>query len=242
MGNISIKEKTIFKWLFPDLFATESIICGRWLYLVKIEELFINNKEALKQWISDNPIPQIHFLDSANKDAMNMIIENIKARELQGFSDIQALDMFFRWFLHGVGHSGYEDISDIPDDINKTWYENFKPQLLLALPYDYFGELLVGSSIGKKEAFFPTPMTIVKFMVNVTIREDSHIYDKFDDPCMGTGRMGMIASNHSLAIYGTELSNIIYEAALVNMYLYVPWAVKTTNNLKNALEYLQSID
>jgi hypothetical protein len=46
------------------------------------------------------------------------------------------------------------------------------------------------------------------------------------DPCLGTGRMLLHASNYSLRLYGQDINETCVKASLVNGYLYAPWMVK----------------
>ena len=45
------------------------------------------------------------------------------------------------------------------------------------------------------------------------------------DPCVGTGRMLLHASNRSVCLYGQDVNPTCVKATLVNGYLYAPWLV-----------------
>lgn len=49
---------------------------------------------------------------------------------------------------------------------------------------------------------------------------------KVCDPCAGTGRMLMYASNHSLFLYGADIDSVCVMATKVNGFLYMPWMVR----------------
>lgn len=44
------------------------------------------------------------------------------------------------------------------------------------------------------------------------------------DPCLGTGRMLLHASNHSLVLYGCDIDPLVLLGAKINGALYAPWA------------------
>lgn len=54
------------------------------------------------------------------------------------------------------------------------------------------------------------------------------------DPCVGTGRLLLHASNHSLRLYGMEIDPTLCLATLVNGYLFAPW-------LARPLPYLDAV-
>ncbi|MBD1995249.1 SAM-dependent DNA methyltransferase [Leptolyngbya sp. FACHB-541] len=57
------------------------------------------------------------------------------------------------------------------------------------------------------------------------------------DPCLGTGRLLLTASNYSLRLYGQDINDTVIKAALVNGYLYAPWLVKPLPFLDSELLY-----
>lgn len=235
---MDIKDKTLFGWLRPDLYATESILIGRWNYLLDLEAACESSIESAKEYLVNTPIPQIRFLSIGADETREMFEDILGFAAKRGFVDGQAIEMFIQWFLHGVMHTGFEDISSIPDDINDYWYRNFRPQLLLYKPYDYLGDIIAASGMGKKIGFFPTPMPVVTLMTEMVFKKDRP-YDSFNDPCIGTGRMAMVASNHCLDLHGMEISDIIHKACLVNMYLYVPYALGLSDVAKSAMNELR---
>ena len=46
------------------------------------------------------------------------------------------------------------------------------------------------------------------------------------EPCLGTGRMLLHASNYSLRLHGMDIDQTVLTAALVNGALYAPWMVR----------------
>jgi len=96
---------------------------------------------------------------------------------------------------------------------------------LQLFPYDYFGDLLSENVYGKKQGFFPTPHTVVEAMTRMTFpssEEDARL-KSVCDPCVGTGRMLLHASNRSLRLYGMDIDDTLCKATRVNGYLFAPY-------------------
>jgi hypothetical protein len=53
-----------------------------------------------------------------------------------------------------------------------------------------------------------------------------HRLKKSMDPCVGTGRFLLHASNHTLNLSGTDIDSTLCKATLVNGFLYAPWMVR----------------
>ncbi len=98
---------------------------------------------------------------------------------------------------------------------------------MLLWPHDYFGDLLCESSYGKQQGFYPTPHHICEFMTQMVCDEKLDIRtETVLDPCVGTGRMLLHASNHSLRLFGMDIDSTLCKATLVNGYCYAPWMVR----------------
>lgn len=125
-------------------------------------------------------------------------------------------------------------------------YQIFCLEALVVYPYDYFGDLLAESSHGKHNGFFPTPLTIVTFMTEVLMEKpvlksitqengvvtetwEGSITEAMIDPCVGTGRMLLTASNYSVNLHGQDIDEVVLKAANINFWLYVPWLIKGIN-------------
>ncbi len=46
------------------------------------------------------------------------------------------------------------------------------------------------------------------------------------DPCVGTGRMLLCASNYSCRLYGVDILHNMVTATTLNLFLYAPWGAK----------------
>ena len=52
------------------------------------------------------------------------------------------------------------------------------------------------------------------------------------DPCVGSGRLLMAASNYSLNLYGMDIDPLILKVCKVNMWWYVPWCIYRPKDIK----------
>jgi hypothetical protein len=148
----------------------------------------------------------------------------------QGWSSSTYIDYVLDWLLFGFGYTeeapreprGCEGASD-------RLYQAFDLGPMLLWPYDYLGDLFAEMSLGKHAGFYPTPHNLVQMMVEMAFGggngEDQRIATTCD-PCMGTGRMLLLASNYTLNLAGMDINPIMWKATLVNGYLYAPWMVR----------------
>lgn len=98
---------------------------------------------------------------------------------------------------------------------------------LQAADCDLFGDLL--SEFGHQgAAFYPTPMEVCNLMFAMVQSQDATKDARLEsccDPCVGTGRMLLAASNMSCNLYGADIDGLLVNACAVNMALFAPWAV-----------------
>lgn len=218
-ADFSFEQRTCKGWLLPYLFSIESMFAGRWDYWLRTLE---------KGAIPDEPIPQIDFLDFPDTKVMKNLKDCLTAHLRYGFG----LSDFFQWLLWGFGEQG--ERARISDEANEYWYKTFNLGLLLESPHDYLGHILSEEKAGNwsnPNAFYPTPHTICSMMVQMQFadakRQGQDLKDKsVCDPCVGTGRMLMYASNHSLFLYGGDIDRTCVMACKINGYLYMPWLVR----------------
>ena len=132
------------------------------------------------------------------------------------------------WLLFGFGHGGHKVLPKEPsgaEGASDRLYQVFNIETLLAYPHDYFGDILCENQHGQRSGFFPTPMSVVEMLVLMTVDGDARL-KTVCDPCVGTGRMLLVASNYSLRLYGVDIDPTVIKATLVNGYLFAPWLVK----------------
>ena len=69
-------------------------------------------------------------------------------------------------------------------------------------------------------------MPVARMMAAMTVGGEDARTKSVCDPCVGTGRLLLAASNHSYRLYGCDLNPTVIKATLVNGYLYAPWLVR----------------
>lgn len=125
-------------------------------------------------------------------------------------------------------------------------YQTLDLHWLLLYPWDYWGAILAENQHGRHLGFFPTPHNVVQMMVLMLLGESEkdqkdHRAETVCDPCLGTGRMLLHASNYSLRLYGQDINPTVIKASLVNGYLYAPWMVKSLPFLDQPLNELKTV-
>jgi hypothetical protein len=101
---------------------------------------------------------------------------------------------------------------------------------LLASPHDYLGACAAeGKARGwNPTGFYPTPHAVVECMVSMLLADAGK--DGRDprrltvcDPCVGSRRMLLHASNVSMCLYGQDIDPLAVAMCKVNGALYAPW-------------------
>lgn len=222
--DFTFEERTYKGWLLPYLLELDSMFSKRWDYWTRT---------LLAGRLLNEPIPQIGFLQ-AHPEPMKNLRDCMENYICHGVSLIN----FLEWLLWGFGERG--ERARISAEVNEHWYRTFNMGLLMKYPYDYLGDILADTKAGKSywsnpNAFYATPHNLVKMIVAMTMREhrvkgkNLRILSVME-PCVGTGRFLMEASNYSLSLYGQDNDPACVMACKVNGYLYVPWMVKGGGN------------
>jgi hypothetical protein len=174
----------------------------------------------------DEPIPQITF-GEPDKTIFSKLHQwsAIINRDCGGWSDFRSL---LDWLMWGLAVSKEE--SNLTEPVNEKLYRAVDVGPLLVRPYDYLGEFV---SQGKAKgwnptAFFPTPHNVVELMIRMTMA-DNHKDGRdprlmsVNDPCVGSGRMLLHASNFSLDLFGQDIDPLAVAMCKINGALYAPW-------------------
>ena len=209
--DFTFEERTCKGWLIPYLSELDAMFSGRWEMWT--EAIYRNELPA--------KIPQIDFFDSPDPRVMAMLF---KCLSEHSYDSTNSLLNFLEWIFWGFGKGEKPRLSE---KVNEHWYRTFNLGLMLKCPYDYLGELLANDKIGRwnnPHAFFPTPHSVVKVLADL-ILEDCDMTNTVNDPCVGTGRMLLEASNKSLFLYAQDVDATCVMACLINGYLYAPWMV-----------------
>jgi len=182
--------------------------------------------------VLEDPIPQIHWESMPHKEAMANLDACVKACDNRSGWD--SFNLFTEWVLYGFGDSQMlERPVGLEPDLNARWYKLFNLGLYLRDPYDYFGHYVAefyGAGKHNRTAYFPTPMNVCVMMAQMMITEDAKT-KSVCDPCVGSGRLLLAASNYSLNLYGMDIDYRILNVCRLNMWMYVPWAISRPANI-----------
>ena len=223
----TIERDVSHGWLIQYLLPVEAMCWGRWNYWCEMEM----NRDLL-----DKPIPPIKFGFNAIarkhlEKSLDIVTEYGSWRRWGSWRN---MDYFLDWLLYGFGFAGQPELPKEPSvGASMRLYQYFNIAALIAYPHDYLGEILADNQHGRSLGFFPTPHTIVEMMVLMTMQGEDSRTKTVCDPCVGTGRMLLYASNYSLRLYGMDINETMVKVTLVNGYLYAPWLVKPMSFLKD---------
>jgi hypothetical protein len=217
-------------WLLPYLLAADEFLWQRWRHWFETA--------SAKQVIA--LIPQIQW--ARNEAGFKMLDRSLSAiskyGDWGGWGSWSAFDYFLDSLLYGFGHQSQPQPPEEKDEYqgaSARLYQVFNLETLLAYPYDYFGEILAENQHGRHLGFFPTPMEVCQLMALMTLGGSDARTKSVMDPCVGTGRMLLAASNHSYRLYGCDINPTVIKVTVVNGYLYAPWLVRPFPFLDAAL-------
>ncbi len=230
-------------WLVPYLLDIDAVTWQRWEY-------WCRSMEAGK--LLDEPIPEIFFeKDGVAHDSstgyrhLDQCLNSIpKHGSWQGWESWQYMDYLLDYLLFGFGYHGQQELPKEPsgcDGAGMRLYQIFNLGVLLAFPYDYWGDILAANRFGKRLGFYPTPHCICQMMARMLMQGDDCRNQSVADCCLGTGRMLLEASNYSLCLYGMDINETVIKASLVNAYCYAPWLVKPLPFLSGRLAHGNSL-
>ena len=208
-------------WLLPYLLAIESSLWKRWQHW----------HDTMQAGRVIGLIPVINW--ESNPAARRMLEASLNSitthGSWQGWGSWQVFDYFLDWLLFSLGHRGQPVLPNEPADFtgaSERLYQVFNLETLLAWPHDYLGEILAENRHGQHLGFYPTPMEVARMMAAMTVGGEDARTKSVCDPCVGTGRLLLAASNHSYRLYGCDINPTVIKATLVNGYLYAPWLVR----------------
>lgn len=190
---------------------------NRWpYYLNTIEE----------QRLTDEPIPQVQF-DSGGPGSPGFKMAEKCLRIIENFGRASSSIREFLWWL-GFGLGVSKETCTLDDKAQEELYRTFNAEIWMRKPADYFGDLICeykGKGWRNGSGFYPTPHSLCEMMARLTWGEPqpAHRIQKFMEPCIGTGRTALHASNYSLRLYGQDIDDLVVMACKVNGALYAPW-------------------
>lgn len=171
------------------------------------------------------PIPQIHFAEAADPSVFKQIERWVRLVDSHA-SGWSAIDKLIDWLLWGMGH--LPKPPDLPEALSQELYRQVDIGPMLLKPHDYLGEwIALQKGNWNPRAFYPTPHTVVEMMVRMQVNDSEDARDKtVMDPCVGSGRMLMHASNFSLRLYGIDIDPSLVKLTYLNGAFYVPWILR----------------
>lgn len=206
-------------FLVPYLLDVETMMWGRWDYWTRVQ---------VGGALPDAPIPRIDFIGldrSRGNHGQKMLLRCIDAVGGSGWSLSRSIETVLDFALFGFGY-----LKELPEEPRPgAWmrlYQLFDLWPLLIWPYDYLGDIMAEAGIGKGADFYPTPHELCEMMTLMNYGEGDHRATTVCDPCVGTGRMLLHASNHSLRLFAQDISHLAVRTTIFNGYLYAPWLVK----------------
>jgi hypothetical protein len=218
-------------WLLPYLTIYDDALWHRWDWWAQ--------HQVLGAVSEDSEIPQIWFEGSPHAQTLKMLEQSLDAipeyGSWRGWSSSSYFDWFLDWLLYGLGNAAQREFPAEPSGCrgaSNRLYQIFQLGPMQLWPHDYFGHLMAEMEFGRHCGFFPTPLTICELMAGMlfgnqagSLHKDGspHKLEEFHDPCVGTGRMPMVASNHCLNLSGMDINRTCVRACEVNAALYAPW-------------------
>ena len=152
----------------------------------------------------------------------------------QGWDSWRLFDYYLDWLLYGFGDPRQPKPPEEPSPgaFSRLW-QVFCLEAMIAWPTDMFGDLMAENRHGRGAGFFPTPEPVVEMMVHMTMGDGDCRLKTVMDPCVGTGRMILHASNYSYRLYAQDINPTVIKACLVNAYCFAPWLVRPFPFLKD---------
>jgi hypothetical protein len=207
-------------WLLAyviELHGLVPAVAERWGY-------HLRTREAGR--LLDEPIPPITFGPPDNQ-VFSVLPDwsRLIGRDCGGWSDFRTL---LEWLSWGLALTG--EAPRLTDAVNEKLYRAVNLGPLLEHPFDYLGEFVARNKANgwNPTGFYPTPHQVVECMVRMTMHDtqvegrDPHLLT-VADPCVGSGRMLLHASNMSLALYGQDIDPLAVTMCKINGALYAPW-------------------
>lgn len=208
-------------WMLPAILEGDDHLHGRWEYWFDL---------MCAQALPDRPIPRIDFEAEPNQAVLRMIEDSLDTIPQHGswatWGRAEYFRYFLDWILYGCGHQT-EAPKEPCEGASDRLYQVFQPGAMQLYPYDYFGHLLAECAYGKRQGFYPTPMHLCELMCGMLMPTGEDLRTKtMSDPCVGTGRFPLVASNHVLRVFAMDIDEIMCKATLVNAFLYAPWVAR----------------
>lgn len=216
--NDDPKPWTFRGWLIPYVQMCEAhpLVAKRYDYVLRT----LGRGRLL-----DEPLPEIGFAseyDPATRPGIAMLKKCLDRIEYEsGWSN--GMRELCEWIGFALGVT--TGVSKLAADVQEFLYRTFNLEPLLLQPSDYLGLMLSETNHGKRNGFFPTPINICELMIRLTSGDKTgdRRGELMSDPCVGTGRMLLVASNYSMRLFGQDLDYLCCLITKINLALYAPW-------------------
>lgn len=188
------------------------------------------------------PIPRVEFgaPDSTVMRDLHKAVDIAGSYGARGWG-WTAFRLLLDFLSFGLGIS--DNRPDLDDAVQERLYRHLNLGPWLLKPSDYLGYFASERHAGgwNPNAFYPTPHPVCEAMVAMQMA-DTDVPDqrwaKVLDCCVGTGRMLLHASNHSLHLYGQDIDPMMVQITLINGALYAPWLACPPNPITDAVTIL----
>ncbi len=219
--NFRMNELPPPGWLLPTLIECESACWGRWDHWAGLA----GGKNA-----GEEIIPRIEFDPDRNNPARRMhenALDSISGAGWRGWGSWENFNYYLDWLLYAFGHQGQKEAPSEPESgAFARLYQTFCLEAMLAWPADILGDLLADNAHGRARGFYPTPHSVSEMMARMLMDGEDCRMKTVCDPCLGTGRLLLHASNYSYRLYGQDIDSTVIRVALVNGYCFAPWLVR----------------
>lgn len=207
-------------WLLYYVQAAESLVRGdasRWEYY---------GEACVTGRLPDRPIPRLAF-GSPDPAASKALLKwaELVGGDRGGWSDFRTL---VDWFAWGLALTRTPPRYPTPGAA-EALYKAVDVSVLLRAPYDYWGATIAERIAPgwNSAAFYPTPHGVCELLALANFGGADAGVDtrglKVHDPCVGTGRMLLHASNDSMRLYGQDVDPLVLACCKINGALYAPW-------------------
>lgn len=240
--DFSFEERTCKGWLWPLLLQIDNlprlVESSKGMIFEDIHPAYLRGGSGRWRWwmdtyfqekLPDSEIPQINFLGLPDHETMRMLEKCLDTNWNYRLPD------FLDWILWGFGEG--KERPRIDEKTNEKWYRTFNLGLMIVNPTDYWGALYSetkGRGSWNRSGFYPTPQHVCNLMAQISYFDAKNEEGKkidprllaMTEPCCGTGRMLMEASNYTVNISGCDIDYVCVTATKVNAYLYMPWVAR----------------
>lgn len=200
----------------------------RWSYLQRVHAAW--SDESGETYLDPGPIPRVDF-GHADRKVMSDLAKAVEVAGATryggwGWSSFRLLVDFLSW-----GLATTRTPPELDEATCEKLYRSFDLEGWFAHPHDYLATYVceMRGNGWNPNAFYPTPHEVCEAMATMMFHDAAQEGDNrrktVCDPCCGTGRMLLHASNHSLYLHGQDIDGLMVACSLINGAIYAPWIV-----------------